>query len=119
MIRSQSRFPQRVSGYAGVPDHRETRLKIKSALVVHQQVEELLLGFLRVRVVLWISQQIERHDHVHHGRIDCADSVAVTGALQDPLLRAPDRLAPQAARAVTLPELHKLVGQQEKVTPPK
>ena len=119
MIRRQPRFPQRIRRDARVPDHRETRLEIESAFVVHQQVEELLLGFLHVGMVLGVSQQVERHDHVHHGRIDGADAVAVARAFENPLFRAPDGLAAQAFRTVPLPELDELVGQQEKVAPPE
>ena len=60
--------------------------KKKPPLVVHHQSVELLLSFHAIGMIRRIAQQIERHDDVHHGRIDGAQAVGVAGALQHPLL---------------------------------
>ena len=49
-------FAQRVRGDGRVPDRRKARLEKESALIVDQQVQELLLGFLNVGMILRIPQ---------------------------------------------------------------
>ncbi len=64
-----------------------------------------------------VAQQIERHDDVHHGRVDGGHAVGVARALEHPLLGLLDGAAADGSGAVFFPELQNVVQVQEHVAP--
>ena len=70
--RGHPRLRQRKPGDRRVPDHREAGLKEEPLAVVNQEPLELAHGLDKIRVVLRVAKHVQRHDHVHHGRVNPA-----------------------------------------------
>ena len=96
-------FSQRIRHDGGVPNHRKTGLEEEAALVVDQQIHELGFGFHAIRMVFGITQQIQHHDHVHHGRVNRGEAAGIARMLEHPLLGAADGAGADAARAILGP----------------
>ena len=84
--------------------------------IVHHQIFKLPYRLAAHGMIFRITQDIERHDGVHHGRINGAQSVGTLEALEHPLLRGADGLLANAARAAPLPMLQSSVDAQKHVT---
>ncbi len=100
-----------------VPDHGKTRLEEEAAAVVDHQRIELLLRFHTIGMFGRVTQQIQRHDDVHHRRIDGGHAVGELGPLQHPLLGFADGSPADRLRAILLPKLQSFVEPQENVVP--
>ena len=116
-FRHASRFAQNVHRDGRIPHRRKARLEEETAMIVDHQVHELARGFLDDRDDPGIPQEIQRHHHVHHGRVNRAQSVGIARALENPLLGAADGPRAQAARAVPFPQFQEPVRYEEKIAP--
>ena len=110
-------FRQGKSRDRRVPNRRETRLHVKAARFVsidHQAVE-LLLRFHAIGMVRVKAQNIQRHDGVHHGRIDGAQAVRLLEMLDHPFAAFGERVTPDEARAHALPDLQEAVERRKQL----
>ncbi len=110
-------FTQSVSGDGRVPDRGVTGLEEEALAVVDHQVVELPKGFHARGVVAIVAENIQRHDGVHHRRVNRAQAIGVLEALEHPVLTFPHGDAADAGKAVLLPKLQDLVGVNEGLAP--
>ena len=87
--------------------------KMKRSGRFDQQRFEMADGVHQVGMVLGIAQRIERHDEVHHGRVDGAQSLGEARAVQNPVLGFADGGAANALRAALLPDFEHAVQMVE------
>ena len=121
VVRRFHGFTQGEGCDARVPHHREAGLEEETRIalygIVHHEIVELALRVHALRTVWRISQQIQRHDDVHHGRINRGHSVGVPGVLQHPLFSLADGALPQRLGAVFFPDLQNFVEMQKDIAP--
>ena len=80
-------FAESEGGVSGIPNWRVTGLELEAVLRLDDEIFEDAQGFDAVGMVLWITQRIQRHDKVHHRRVDGAEALAVAGAVEHPMFR--------------------------------
>ena len=108
---------QRMDRNRRVPHHGEARLEKEPLPVIHHQVQELLFGLVPVRMAGLNAQHVQRHDRVHHRRVDRGQPIGVTGPVQYPLFALGNRLLANRLAAVPLPQLANLVHAHEEGLP--
>ena len=78
-----------------------------------QQRFEVAHRVRQVGMVLGIAQRIQRHDEVHHRRIDGAQALGEAGAFQNPMLRLADGGIANALRPALFPDFEDAVEMVE------
>ena len=104
-----SHFTESEHGDRGVPDGGEARLVIEAIGGFGEQAVELGDGADEIGMVARIAERIERHDAVHHGGVDGAEAVAVTGAVEHPLFGVAHGGAADILGAAIFPEFEDAV----------
>src|SRR5580658_4319667 len=64
-----------------------------------------------------ITEYIQGHDDVHHGGVNAAQPIAITGAREHPLFGFVDGTAADGLQTVPFPELEQFIEPQEEVSP--
>ena len=64
----------------------------------------MALGLQQVGMIARVAERIERHDEVHHGRIDGAEAVGIAGAVEQPVLGLAQRRGAKIAGTTFVPE---------------
>src|SRR5471032_1567490 len=108
-----ARFAQSESANGGVPDGRDARLEDKAVAGFDHQGLKMTYGFHTVWVVAGIAEGVQRHDEVHHGRIDGAQPFGVARAVQNPSLRLADGRTADALRAAGFPDFEHAIQVME------
>ena len=83
--------------------------KMKRSSVSISSDSKCRMASSAVRMVRRIAQRVERHDEVHHRRIDGAQPFGVVRAGQNPVLRLANRGAANSLAAALLPDLEDAV----------
>ena len=119
-IAGDAGFAQREGADGGVPDGRDAGLEDEPVVGFDEQGLEVANGFHQVGVVLGIAQRVQRHDEVHHGRVDGAQPFGVARAVENPVLGLADGGVADALGAALFPELEdavEVVKQHRKALP--
>ena len=111
--RRAAHFAKREHGVGRVPDGRKTGLKIQLRLGLRDQFVEVLDRFDPVGMILGVAQAFERHDQIHHRRINCAEALRVARVIENPFLSFAEGLLAQRLRPAAFPQLEAAVDPLE------
>ena len=110
-------FAQRIGSDGRIPNRGKARLEEECLAIVNDQVFKLANGFFAHGRIGGITQNIERHYRILHGRINRAQSVRVFHALQHPVFAFAQGVFADTGKAVAFPQLQDSVGIDECLAP--